>query len=163
MRVIAVLFGFLALSGCSGDYNWGWYAVSPFNKLGSSNINFLISGLGFTVSVSLISIFFATLLGLLIAVVGISKYRALRYINITYIEIIRAVPVLVMILWIYYGLPVLVGINFTAFTAGIIALTICDSPFLAEIFRSGFEAVPKGQSEAGTSLGMRFYERFRYS
>ena len=66
-----------------------------------------------------------------------------------------------MILWIYYGLPVLVGINFTAFTAGIIALSICDSPFLAEIFRSGFEAVPKGQNEAGTSLGMRFYERFR--
>jgi polar amino acid transport system permease protein len=67
-----------------------------------------------------------------------------------------------MILWIYYGLPVLVGINFSAFTAGIIALSICDSPFIAEIFRSGFEAVPKGQSEAGTSLGMRFYQRFRY-
>ena len=90
-----------------------------------------------------------------------SKYKTFRYINITYIEIIRAVPVLVMILWIYYGLPVLVGINFSAFTAGIIALSVCDSPFLAEIFRSGFEAVPKGQNEAGTSLGMRFYERFR--
>ncbi|MDB9986031.1 amino acid ABC transporter permease [Pelagibacterales bacterium] len=162
MRVIAILSIFLAFGGCSSDYNWGWYAISPFNKLGASNIDFLISGLGFTVSVSLISIFFATLLGLLIAIVGISKHKALKYINITYIEIIRAVPVLVMILWIYYGLPVLVGINFSAFTAGIIALSICDSPFIAEIFRSGFEAVPKGQSEAGTSLGMRFYQRFRY-
>ena len=161
MRIIAILSTFVIFSGCAGNYNWGWYAISPFNQLGSTNISFLISGLGFTVSVSIISIFFATLLGLLISVIGLSKLKFVRYINITYIEIIRSVPVLVMILWIYYGLPVLVGINFTAFTAGIIALSICDSPFLAEIFRSGFEAVPKGQNEAGTSLGMRFYERFR--
>ena len=161
MRIIAILSTFVIFSGCAGNYNWGWYAISPFNQLGSSNISFLISGLGFTVSVSIISIFFATLLGLLISIIGLSKLKFVRYINITYIEIIRSVPVLVMILWIYYGLPVLVGINFTAFTAGIIALSICDSPFLAEIFRSGFEAVHKGQNEAGTSLGMRFYERFR--
>ena len=161
MRIIAVLSTFVIFSGCVGNYNWGWYAISPFNQLGSTNISFLISGLGFTVSVSIISIFFATLLGLLISIIGLSKLKFVRYMNITYIEIIRSVPVLVMILWIYYGLPVLVGINFTAFTAGIIALSICDSPFLAEIFRSGFEAIPKGQNEAGTSLGMRFYERFR--
>ena len=161
MRIIAILSTFVIFSGCAGNYNWGWYAISPFNQLGSTNISFLISGLGFTISVSIISIFFATLLGLLISIIGLSKLKFVRYMNITYIEIIRSVPVLVMILWIYYGLPVLVGINFTAFTAGIIALSICDSPFLAEIFRSGFEAVPKGQNEAGTSLGMRFYERFR--
>jgi polar amino acid transport system permease protein len=161
MRIIAILSTFVIFSGCAGNYNWGWYAISPFNQLGSTNISFLISGLGFTVSVSIISIFFATLLGLLISIIGLSKLKFVRYLNISYIEIIRSVPVLVMILWIYYGLPVLVGVNFTAFTAGIIALSICDSPFLAEIFRSGFEAVPKGQNEAGTSLGMRFYERFR--
>ena len=161
MRIIAILSTFVIFTGCAGNYNWGWYAISPFNQLGSTNISFLISGLGFTVSVSIISIFFATLLGILISIIGLSKLKFVRYINITYIEIIRSVPVLVMILWIYYGLPVLMGINFTAFTAGIIALSICDSPFLAEIFRSGFEAVPKGQNEAGTSLGMRFYERFR--
>jgi polar amino acid transport system permease protein len=161
MRIIAILSTFVIFTGCAGNYNWGWYAISPFNQLGSTNISFLISGLGFTVSVSIISIFFATLLGLLISIIGLSKLKFVRYLNISYIEIIRSVPVLVMILWIYYGLPVLVGVNFTAFTAGIIALSICDSPFLAEIFRSGFEAVPKGQNEAGTSLGMRFYERFR--
>ena len=161
MRIIAILSTFVIFTGCAGNYNWGWYAISPFNQLGSTNISFLISGLGFTVSVSIISIFFATLLGLFISIIGLSKLKFVRYLNISYIEIIRSVPVLVMILWIYYGLPVLVGVNFTAFTAGIIALSICDSPFLAEIFRSGFEAVPKGQNEAGTSLGMRFYERFR--
>ena len=137
------------------------HAVSPFNTIGSSNLNFLLSGLGYTISISLISIFFATLLGLAISMIGLSKSPIVKTLNISYIEIIRSVPVLVMILWIYYGLPVLVDINFTAFVAGIIALSICDSPFIAEIFRSGFEAVPKGQSEAGTSLGMSFFKRFR--
>ena len=162
MRTIAILFIFLAFVGCSADYSWGWYAISPFNKLGMSNIKFLISGLGLTVSVSLLSIFFAIILGLLLAIVGLSKYKVIKLITITYIEIIRSVPVLVMILWIYYGLPVLAGVNFSASVAGIIALSICESPFIAEIFRSGFEAVPKGQNEAGTSLGMRFFERFRF-
>ena len=161
MKLPAILMLFMLLSGCSGEYTWGWYAISPFNNIGSSNLNFLLSGLGYTISVSLISIFFATLLGLTISFIGLSKYKTIKILNISYIEIIRSVPVLVMILWIYYGLPVLVGINFSAFVAGIIALSICDSPFIAEIFRSGFEAVPKGQSEAGTSLGMSFFKRFR--
>ena len=161
MKLFLSLILLLILPACSNNYNWGWYAVSPFNNIGSSNLNFLLSGLGYTISISLISIFFATLLGLAISMIGLSKSRLVKTLNISYIEIIRSVPVLVMILWIYYGLPVLVGINFTAFVAGIIALSICDSPFIAEIFRSGFEAVPKGQSEAGTSLGMSFFKRFR--
>ena len=161
MKLFLSLILLLILPACSNNYNWGWYAVSPFNNIGSSNLNFLLSGLGYTISISLISIFFATLLGLAISMIGLSKSRIVKTLNISYIEIIRSVPVLVMILWIYYGLPVLVGINFTAFVAGIIALSICDSPFIAEIFRSGFEAVPKGQSEAGTSLGMSFFKRFR--
>ena len=161
MKLFLSLILLLILPACSNNYNWGWYAVSPFNNIGSSNLNFLLSGLGYTISISLISIFFATLLGLAISMIGLSKSRLVKTLNISYIEIIRSVPVLVMILWIYYGLPVLVGINFTAFVAGIIALSICDSPFIAEIFRSGFEAVPKGQSEAGTSLGMSFFKKFR--
>mgnify|MGYP001180404066 FL=1 len=161
MKLFLSLILLLILSACSSNYNWGWYAVSPFNNIGSSNLNFLLSGLGYTISISLISIFFATLLGLVISMIGLSKSRLVKTLNISYIEIIRSVPVLVMILWIYYGLPVLMGINFTAFVAGIIALSICDSPFIAEIFRSGIEAVPKGQSEAGTSLGMSFFKRFR--
>ena len=161
MKLFLSLILLLILPACSGNYNWGWYAVSPFNNIGSSNLNFLLSGLGYTISISIISIFFATLLGLAISMIGLSKSRLVKTLNISYIEIIRSVPVLVMILWIYYGLPVLVEINFTAFVAGIIALSICDSPFIAEIFRSGFEAVPKGQSEAGTSLGMSFFKRFR--
>ena len=108
MKLFLSLILLLILPACSGNYNWGWYAVSPFNNIGSSNLNFLLSGLGYTISISLISIFFATLLGLAISMIGLSKSRIVKTLNISYIEIIRSVPVLVMILWIYYGLPVLV-------------------------------------------------------
>ena len=150
----------LFLNGCSSDYKWGWYVVNPLNNTGISNIEFLISGLKFTIYLSGISIFFSIIIGLFIAVLNSSQNLFLKYFNIGYTEIIRSIPVLVMILWVYYGFPVLFNLNFTAFTAGVIALSICDSPFIAEIFRSGIEAVPKGQKEAGSSLGLNSYQKF---
>ena len=150
----------LFLVGCSSDYQWGWYVVNPINKTGISNIGFLLSGLQFTIYLSLIAIFFSIIIGLLISVMSSSQNIFLKYFNIGYTEIIRSIPVLVMILCIYYGFPVLFDLNFTAFTAGVIALSICDSPFIAEIFRSGIEAVPKGQKEAGSSLGFNKYQKF---
>ena len=150
----------LFLVGCSSDYQWGWYVVNPANKTGVSNIEFLLSGLQFTIYLSLIAIFFSIIIGLLISVMSSSQNIFLKYFNIGYTEIIRSIPVLVMILWVYYGFPVLFDLNFSAFTAGVIALSICDSPFIAEIFRSGIEAVPKGQKEAGSSLGLNRYQKF---
>ena len=160
ISLFIALSSLLFLNGCSSNYQWGWYAIMPNNKVGLSNIEFLIGGLGYTVILSIISIFFAILIGLLISIASITKSRALNVINIGYTEIVRAIPVLVMILWVYYGLPVLLNLNFTAFTAGIIALSICESPFIAEIFRSGIQAVPKGQKEAGSSMGMSFFQIF---
>ena len=157
---LIMLLIFLVFMGCSSNYQWGWYVILPNNKVGLSNIEFLVGGLGYTIILSVISISFAILLGLIVSVASISKNKALYALNIGYTEIIRAIPVLVMILWVYYGLPVLLNLNFTAFTAGIIALSICESPFIAEIFRSGIQAVPKGQKEAGLSMGMNFFQIF---
>ena len=160
INVFLVLLSLLVLAGCSSNYQWGWYVILPNNKIGLSNIEFLIGGLGYTIILSVISIIIAIFLGLIVSVASISRNRALNYINVGYTEIIRAIPVLVMILWVYYGLPVLLNLNFTAFTAGIIALSICESSFIAEIFRSGIQAVPKGQKEAGSSMGMNFFQIF---
>ena len=110
--------------------------------------------------VSLISMVFAIILGLIVSLASTTKIKVLNIINIGYTEIIRAIPVLAMILWVYYGLPVLFNLNFSAFVAGIIALSICESPFVSEIFRSGIQAVPLGQKEAGTSLGLNFFQKF---
>ena len=160
LPLIFILFVLLFLSGCSNNYQWGWYVISPNNKIGLSNIEFLLGGLKFTIMVSLISMVFAIILGLIVSIAGTTKIKVLNIINIGYTEIIRAIPVLVMILWVYYGLPVLFNLNFSAFVAGIIALSICESPFVSEIFRSGIQAVPVGQKEAGTSLGLNFLQKF---
>ena len=160
LPLIFILFVLLFLSGCSNNYQWGWYVISPNNKIGLSNIEFLLGGLKFTIMVSLISMVFAIILGLIVSIAGTTKIKVLNVINIGYTEIIRAIPVLVMILWVYYGLPVLFNINFSAFVAGIIALSICESHFVSEIFRSGIQAVPIGQKEAGTSLGLNFLQKF---
>ena len=160
LPLIFILFVLLFLSGCSNNYQWGWYVISPNNKIGLSNIEFLLGGLKFTIMVSLISMVFAIILGLIVSIAGTTKIKVLNVINIGYTEIIRAIPVLVMILWVYYGLPVLFNLNFSAFVAGIIALSICESPFVSEIFRSGIQAVPIGQKEAGTSLGLNFLQKF---
>ena len=160
LYLFCILFISIFLSGCSSNYNWGWYVISPSNKIGLSNIEFLLGGLQFTITVSIIAMFFAILLGLIISIAGTTKNKFLNVINVSYIEVIRAIPVLVMILWVYYGLPVLLNLNFSAFAAGIIALSICESPFISEIFRSGIQAVPAGQKEAGTSLGLNFFQKF---
>ena len=159
-KVCLVLSSLLLLSGCESSYQWGWYTISPYNKTGLSNLKFLLSGLNFTIYVSLISIFFAIIIGLLVSIMSSSSNSLIKYINIGYTEIIRAIPVLVMILWVYYGLPVLFNLNFSAFVAGIISLSVCESPFISEIFRSGIEAVPKGQKEAGSSLGLNPAQKF---
>ncbi len=160
LPLIFILFALFFLSSCSNNYEWGWYVISPNNKIGLSNIEFLLGGLKFTIMVSLISMVFAIILGLIVSIAGTTKIKVLSIINIGYTEIIRAIPVLVMILWVYYGLPVLFNLNFSAFVAGIIALSICESPFVSEIFRSGIQAVPVGQKEAGTSLGLNFFQKF---
>ena len=160
LPLIFILFALFFLSSCSNNYEWGWYVISPNNKIGLSNIEFLLGGLKFTIVVSLISMVFAIILGLIVSIAGTTKIKVLSIINIGYTEIIRAIPVLVMILWVYYGLPVLFNLNFSAFVAGIIALSICESPFVSEIFRSGIQAVPVGQKEAGTSLGLNFLQKF---
>ncbi len=160
LPLIFILFVLFFLSSCSNNYQWGWYVISPNNKIGLSNIEFLLGGLKFTIMVSLISMVFAIILGLVVSIAGTTKIKFLNIINIGYTEIIRAIPVLVMILWVYYGLPVLFNLNFSAFVAGIIALSICESPFVSEIFRSGIQAVPVGQKEAGTSLGLNFLQKF---
>ncbi|MEK9545505.1 MAG: amino acid ABC transporter permease [Pelagibacteraceae bacterium] len=152
---------FLLLQGCSSNYNWGWGIINPNNLEGLTNLKFLISGITITIYISVISIFLAMIIGLLITLPSLSKNKFLNYLNITYVEIIRAIPLLVLILWIYYGLPIISGISFSPFVSGIIALTISESAFQAEIFRAGINSIKKAQWEAGSSLGLTFFARLR--
>ena len=159
-RLLAItFFGFL-LSGCSGS--WGWYVVDPTTKNGLSNLGFLLDGLYYTVLISLCAILISVVIGLLIALPGLSSKRRFRGINRTYVELVRAVPILVLILWVYYGLPQLAGISISVFWAGVLALALSDSAFEAEIFRAGIQSIDKGQYEAAHSISLNYTDTMRY-
>ncbi|NDH79375.1 MAG: ABC transporter permease subunit, partial [Burkholderiaceae bacterium] len=68
--------------------------------------------------------------------------------NRAYIELFRAIPLLVLLLWVFYGLPVIIGLQMGVFVAGVVSLSLSDSAFEAEVFRAGIQSVPKGQIEA---------------
>jgi polar amino acid transport system permease protein len=160
VKNIFFLLLILPLTSCSGQ-ELGWFVVSPNNVEGLTNIKFLLSGLTTTIFISVVSIFISMILGFIIAIPSLAKSKFLTYINISYVEIVRAIPLLVLILWIYYGLPIMTGISFSPFVSGIIALAISESAFQAEIFRAGINSIKKAQWEAGSSLGLNFFKRLR--
>ena len=160
MKNIFFLLLILLLSSCT-EHEMGWFIISPNNIEGATNLKFLLSGLTTTIYISLISIIISMILGLVVAIPSLAKNKFLTYINIGYVEIVRAVPLLVLILWIYYGLPIMTGISFSPFVSGIIALAISESAFQAEIFRAGINSIKKAQWEAGSSLGLNFFKRLR--
>jgi len=150
----------LLLAGCSG--NWGWYVVNPTTEGGMINLKFLISGLYYTILLSVTAISISIVVGLIIALPALSKNRYMRGINRFYVEIVRAVPILVLILWVYYGMPQLAGIAINVFWAGVIALALSDSAFEAEIFRAGIQSVNKGQYEAAHTISLNYPDTMRF-
>ena len=161
MKNIFFLLLLFLLTSCT-DQELGWFIISPNNDEGLTNLKFLLSGLTTTIFISVVSIIISMILGFIVAVPSLAKNKFLTYINIGYVEIVRAVPLLVLILWIYYGLPIMTGISFSPFVSGIIALSISESAFQAEIFRAGINSIKKAQWEAGSSLGLTFFKRLRF-
>ncbi|WMS44693.1 amino acid ABC transporter permease [Acuticoccus sp. MNP-M23] len=157
----AALLSPLLLTGCSGT-SWGWYVVNPFTDTGLSNLRFLLSGLQYTVALSLTAIVISVTIGLVVALPGLSSARIPRTISRTYVELVRAVPILVLILWVYYGLPQLTGLTLSVFWAGVVALALSDSAFEAEIFRAGIQSIDKGQYEAAHTIGLNYTDTMRF-
>ncbi len=159
-NVIVILAASLVIAGCSG--NWGWYVISPETAQGQRNLRFLMLGFEMTVLLSVIAMAFATVIGFGIALMGLYGNRPVRAVNRVYVELFRAIPVLVMILWVHYGLPIVTGISTEPFWSGIIALALAESPFIAEVFRAGIQSVDKGQGEAADSIGLTWMDKMRY-
>ena len=155
LTLIAVLLG-----GCSGK--WGWYVIDPTLDNGMVNLKFLLSGLWHTISLSMTAISISIVVGLIIALPGITSKPLLRGINRGYDAIVRSVPILVLILWVYYGLPQLTDISISVFWAGVIALAVSDSAFMAEIFRAGIQSIARGQYEAAHSISLNYRDTMRF-
>jgi His/Glu/Gln/Arg/opine family amino acid ABC transporter permease subunit len=161
-RLLAGLPLVLLLGGCAGSYSWGWYVLWPGTVQGRTNLEFLAGGLSFTVLVAVSAITLSVAVGLAVALPGLSDHRVLRGFNRVYVETLRAIPMLVMLLWVYYGLPILLGIRLEVFPAGVLALAVSDSAFEAEIFRGGIQSIDRGQHEAADSLGLGYLDKMRF-
>lgn len=113
-----------------------------------------LGGLLLTVTLGLLAIVIATVLGIVIGLLRHSRHRAVRWPATLYINLFRSVPVLVIIFWAYFIPPALLGITLSAFVSTLIALSLFTSAYIAEIVRSGFNAVPVHQIQAGRALGL---------
>ena len=118
------------------------------------SMDFLMGGLQLTLLVSAVSLVLAMVGGLVIAVLDMSKFRVLRWIGITFGEIVRNTPILVQLLWVYYVLPIVFGIRIEALVALTLGLAVYQAAFISEVYRSGIQSVPRGHSEAAAVLGL---------
>lgn len=114
----------------------------------------LLKGAVVTVQVTAGSFLLSSVIGLLLALMMVSKVRAISLIAIGVVNVIRGLPIIVQLFYIYFVLPDF-GIQLTAFQAGVIGLGIAYSAYQAENFRAGIQAIHQGQIEAAESLGMR--------
>jgi polar amino acid transport system permease protein len=174
-----------------GEFDWGWHVVSPLTPQGRNNLLFLVEGFRDTIVLSLATLALSVTMGLIVALLGLStwtplrritptfdpvakrpvrpagfvgwlsRWRPLTWINRVYVEVLRSIPILVMILWVFYGVPTLTGLQLTVFGAGLLAIGLCDSAFEAEIFRGGIQSIERGQREAARALGLHPWQELR--
>lgn len=166
-RNLWVLGSLVLVAGCSSSANWGWYVIDPRLDAGWTNIKFLVGGFGNTILISLIAAVFSITLGLLVALPGLATNRWWRLVNRVYVEFVRSIPLLPMLFWVFYGLPVIfksmgLDIPIDPFWGAIITLAISDSAFTAEIYRAGIQSVGRGQTEAAQSIGLTYADTMRF-
>lgn len=138
-----------------GNFQFDWQAAI-------SSIPYLLEGIPYTLLISGVGLVFGFLLGMIFGLLSISPARLLRWPAVAYIEVFRGTPVLVQVLFIFYGLPELLGGPINALTAGIAAIALNSGAYISEIVRGGVQSIDKGQREAGLSLGLSRRDTFFY-
>lgn len=131
----------------ANDYQFAWNVVFEYR-------GWIIDGIALTLVLAAVSMVFASALGLIVAVLRMSPIWPVRTLASLYISVFRAIPLYVFILWAYYGVALVYGLDIQAFWAGVACLTLQYAAWLAEIYRSGLQAIDKGQGEAALSTGM---------
>jgi polar amino acid transport system permease protein len=125
-----------------------------------SNLPFLLSGVWMTLLISAATLVISVVLGMALAMADMSRLWVLRALARVWGEGVRNTPILVQLLWMYYVLPIVFGLMISAFTACVIGLSIYSSAFIAEVYRAGIQAVPRGHLEAAQVLGMSRFDSF---
>lgn len=119
-----------------------------------ANLPIFFQGAMVTIAVSLPGALLGILVGLVLTAAKRSSFLPIKWIGSIYISFIRGTPLLVQIFFVYYALPGLIGINVSAFYAGILALGLNSGAFVTEILRAGLSGIPRGQWDASDALGI---------
>ena len=121
-----------------------------------------LGGIAATLILSVLGIVMALPVSVLLALARLSPFRALRWPATALVYVTRGVPLLMIILWTYFLLPVLIGHTISGFTTMLCTLILYEGCYLSEVVRAGIEALPKGQTEAARALGHGYHNRMRY-
>jgi len=132
-------------------YDWNWNIVFQYKYV-------FIQGALLTLWLTLLVVVIGTALGVAVGLLRRSTVPALRWFAVMYIELFRALPILVLLIWIFYVVPILLPLTLSAFVAALITLSVNLSAFVAETVRAGIEAIPRNQFESGLTLGLKPYQ-----
>ncbi|WP_288530218.1 ABC transporter substrate-binding protein/permease [uncultured Secundilactobacillus sp.] len=122
--------------------------------------NYFVTGVEYTLLISAVSVVIGVLLGTLLALMRFSKNKLLHGLAVAYIEFVRGTPLMVQVMFVYFGIGIIV--NIPALLSGIIAVSLNSGAYVAEIIRSGIDSVAKGQTEAASSLGLSKGDTMRF-
>jgi len=127
----------------------------------TQNANLLWQGFLIALYYTVITMAAGMLIGLVVGLIQLTPYRLLASLGRVYVEFFRNIPLLVILLWTYYALPIFLGVNITKGWAGFIALSCYVGSFYAEILRAGVQSIDPGQTDAATAIGMSYGQRMR--
>jgi glutamate transport system permease protein len=153
LGLLAVAVGRLADKQQFRGNRWSWTQDAGIWR-------FIGEGLLLTIRAAVVAMALAMALGAVLALARLSRTAPLRWAATTFIEVFRALPVLLLILFGYVGLPIL-GINIEPFTALVMGLSLYNGAVLAEIFRAGILSLDRGQSESAYSIGLTYGQAMR--
>lgn len=122
-------------------------------QLAQASFSTLLIGLRYTVEYAVIVMALSLLIAVPVAWLRLSRLRAVRLITGAYIGLFRSTPLLIQLVYIYFALP-MVGVRVSAPVAGVVGMTLHYAAFIAEVYRSGIQAVPRGQRDAATTIGL---------
>jgi His/Glu/Gln/Arg/opine family amino acid ABC transporter permease subunit len=114
-----------------------------------------------TIALTVLTMVLAVPCGIVVALLRESRLKPVAAIATGYVELMRNVPIILLVYWAFYVLPILTGIGFSPFLTGLVALVLNNMAYNSETFRSGIRSIRKGQTEAGLALGMSEGEAFR--
>ena len=163
LLILAGATAWLIFKGAQAmQYNWQWYRVDQFIYRivdGEFILGRLLEGLIVTFEITLFSMVFSILIGLITALLRMSNSFSGKLLANIYLEMIRNTPLLVQLFLFYFIIAPIVGID--RFWTGVLCLSFFEGSFATEIIRAGIQSVPRGQTEAAKALGFSRFDRFR--